>query len=207
MKTLITICLVALFAINAYPVHATIMASPLGTGAPPVMLPPYTMTPFGTDSQPEYAPVTSVDSPLGGTVNFDITTIHLIVGSGWNTWSHGYTGDVYWTYYASLVTLTLPSNTVAFYFYAEPVDIATYTITASINGGMLPLSQDVYGGGGACGFAFWAHGDDRISTITITCPDDTYGFAVGEFGIAAIPEPTTICLLGFGAVCLIRTKK
>jgi len=210
MKKLITICLVVLFAVNTYPVHATIMASSLGTGAPPSMLGLNTMTPFGADSQSEYASVTSVASPLGGMVDFSIAMSHLKVGVGgsWGSWSHGYTGDVYYTNGVQSVTLTLPSNTAAFYFYAEPAALAIYTITATTPNPMYPISisQSVNGDGGACGYAFWADGGDTISTINVVCPS-TAGFAVGEFGIAAIPEPATVCLLGLGALGLVKRKK
>ena len=80
MKKLITICLVVLFAVNSYPVHAAFMTMPLGTDAPPTALGLNTMTPFGADPQSELASVTSVASPLSGTVDFSITMIHEIVG-------------------------------------------------------------------------------------------------------------------------------
>ncbi len=207
MKKLIPICLVVLFVANVHPVQATIMGVALGTGAPPSALGPYTMTAFGPDPRPSgpYSPpVTSVDSPLGGTVNFNSPMTHYTVGgSSWSTWSHGYTGDVYSRGLHAVVVLTLPSDTAAFYFYAEPQSYYHYTITATSQDGTL-VSQYVYGNSGACGYGFWADGGDLISTINVACDGDN--FAVGEFGIA-VPEPATVCLLSLGALSLIRRKK
>jgi len=205
MKKLIIICLVVLVVLFAtYPVQATITGVALGTAPPPSTLGPYTMTAFDPDPQPRYSYVTSVASPLGGTVDFSTPLEHLVIGDGWSTWSHGYTGDVYVTWDLNVVTLTMPSGTGAFDLYAEPNPFATYLITATAQDGT-SVSQEVYGMGGACGYGFWADGGDQISTIEV----DYFGingFAVGEFGIA-VPEPATICLLGLGALSLIRRKK
>jgi hypothetical protein len=200
MKRLIsTICLVALFAVQA---QASITGVALGTAAPPPMVGPYTMTKFGLDPQPLFTLVPSVASPLGGTVGFSPALDHRMIGSGWATWSHGYTGDVYYTGGATSARLTMPALTGAFYLYAEPNPFSPYLITATAQDGT-SISQMVDGSGGACGYGFWAA--SLISTIDVAC--DGADFAVGEFGIANVPEPTTICLLGLGALSLIRRKK
>jgi hypothetical protein len=202
MKKLITICLVALVVLFAtYPVQATITGVALGTAPPPSTLGPYTMTAFDPDPQPHDF-VTSVASPLGGTVDFSIPLYHSTVGYDWATWSHGYLGDVYATYGPLSVMLTMPSDTVAFDLYAEPNPMSDYLITATSRDGT-SVAQMVSGMGGACGYGFWADGSDLIVTISVAC--DGADFAVGEFGIA--PEPATICLLGLGALSLIRRKK
>jgi hypothetical protein len=120
-------------------------------------------------------------------VDFSIPVMHLSVHFG--GWSHGYTGDVYWTKLAHSIELTLPAQTGAFYFYAQPKKgRGNVAITASSNG--TSFSQDVESDGGASYFGFYADGTDAISSIIITSSID---FAVGEFGIAeALQNPDVI---------------
>ncbi len=174
--TMLLICLVALLPSVA---RADIFGSAGGTAAPAATLGPYTMTPFPDDTRNLGDYVTLVNSPLGGTVDFSPEVMHLDIPTGPN-WSHGYTGDVYWTATNSLLELTLPAQTGAFYFYAQPgPGSGTVTITASSNG--TEVNQDVESDGGASYFGFYADGTDTISSIIITSSTD---FIVGEFGIA-----------------------
>jgi len=154
------------------------------------------MTPFPLDPQPAgYTSVASVASPLGGFVAFTPNLQHALVGSDWATWSHGYTGDVYYTGGALSVALTLPSQTGAFYLYAEPAPFAWHNITATAQDGTY-ITQNVNGSYGACGYGFYGTGGDVIASITVN--SDT-AFAVGEFGIAQVPAPGAIFLGGIGA--------
>ena len=81
------------------------------------------MQAFGTDSQPTGQPVRGVTGP-SGEISFSPELNHATVGAGWQTWSNGYTGDVYSTS-GQTVTVTLPGGTRAFYLYAEPQQFAT----------------------------------------------------------------------------------
>lgn len=172
--------------------------------SPPATFGGYTMTSFGLDPQP-FGSTLSVTSPLGGLVSFSTALNHVRIGSGWATWSHGYTGDVYWTGGTTL-TLTLPALTSAFYFYAEPDLFSVFNITAT--SGTTILAEDVDGSAGAKFFGFFTDGSTSLNTISITTTDQT-GFAVGEFGIASgpgqavtpVPEPSTYAL--FGAASLV----
>ncbi len=139
LGTMLLICLVALSPSAA---RASIKGSAGGPAAPEATLGGYTMTSFPDDIRPLGDYVASVDSPLGGTVGFSPEVIHFAISQGWLSWSHGYGGDVYWTSLnVSSVELTLPAQTGAFYFYAQPrPNSGTVTITASSNG--TTFSQD-----------------------------------------------------------------
>jgi len=187
LGTMLLICLVALPPCAA---RASIIGEARGMAAPVATLGPYTMTSFPDDPRPLGNYVTSVDSPLGGTVDFGRDMMHFTISpQGWPNWSHGYTGDVYWTATNSSVELTLPAQTGAFYFYAQPrTGSGIVTITASSNG--TTFSQDVESDGGAAYFGFYSDGTDTISSIIITSSTD---FAVGEFGIAeALQVPDVV---------------
>ena len=189
LGTMLLICLVALSPSAA---RAGIFGEARGTDAPEATLGGYTMTTFPDDPRPTIPNpyVTSVDSPLGGTVDFGSDMWHFTISpQGWSNWSHGYTGDVYWTATNSSVKLTLPAQTGAFYFYAQPkTGSGEVAITASSNN--TEVIQDVQSDGGAAYFGFYADGTDTISSIMITSSID---FAVGEFGIAeALQNPDEI---------------
>ena len=104
------------------------------------------------------------------------------IGSGWASWSHGYTGDVYYTGGATSQTLTLPSGTKAVYFYVEPNPFSVQNFEAIAQ--PCGVSTGVFqadGSSGATYVGFYATGSNFIESITINCATD---FAVGEFGWA-----------------------
>jgi hypothetical protein len=180
--------------------------SPLNpTAAAPATLGQYTMTAFGDDVRPVFSLVSDVASPLGGVVGLSPDLDHREIGpGGWATWSHGYMGDVYYTRPGVLsTTLDLPDGTGAFYFFAEPNPFSPFTITAVVGGA--PLSQVVDGRGGAKIYAVYTDDFASIDSITISSTAD---FAVGEFGIASVPEPSTLLLMGAGLLAThLRRRK
>ena len=151
----------------------------VGTAAPPDTLGGYLMTPFGGDPSPLATDVTSVTGPcpISGSIQFSIPCNHRRIGSGWNSWSHGYTGDVYYTNGATSLTIRLPAPGCAFYFYVEPNPYAQHTFTVTADDGS-SASFDAHGSAGAayCG----VFGAD-IAWVTISCDVD---FAIGEFALA-----------------------
>jgi hypothetical protein len=159
-----------------------------GTAAPPPTLGPYTMTPFAAGGRPLNDLVTDVAAPAGaaGALQFDRPLTHSRIGSGWATWSHGYTGDVYWTDSTDQVVMTLPANTQAFYFYAEPNDQAIHDVTATASDGTTSGPVKVNGLGGAQYYGFYTTNGTTLSTITVDADPTAFfrGFAIGEFGIA-----------------------
>jgi hypothetical protein len=162
-----------------------------GTGPPPATLGPYSMTAFGSDSQPLGDGATGVSDPAG-TIGFTPTLRHDKVGgtcdaiSCWATWSNGYTGDVYDTTVVdgdrTQITITLPGGTKAFYFYAEPNQFAVLSVEATAQDGTTSGPISVDGSSGAKYFGFYATGTTTLESITVTT-SDTSGFAIGEFGI------------------------
>jgi hypothetical protein len=159
-----------------------------GSAPPPATLGPYTMTAFGLDPQPiNDGAVTGVSDPAG-TLAFTPPLNHSRVGNGWSTWSHGYTGDVYWTPSGGPITITLPAGTRAFYVYAEPNTFALFDVTATAQDGTTSGPVQVQGEGGAKYFGFYATGTPNIASISVTTTD-TSGLGVGEFGIAPAAAP------------------
>jgi hypothetical protein len=189
--------------VAAAPASAGSIASQdLGTVAPPAALGTYTMTAFGADPQGLFTDVTSVATPIGGSIGFSLPINHRLVGFGWATWSNGYTGDVYYSNGASDVVVSMPANTGAFYLYAEPNPFATYDFTVTANDGT-QLTRAVNGFAGANGFGFYTTDGSSIASVDVRSSVD---FGIGEFGIAAaaapVPEPAGIVSASLAVVGL-----
>jgi|WetSurMetagenome_2_1015567.scaffolds.fasta_scaffold369806_1 hypothetical protein len=197
---------------------AAVTFTDLGTVAPPASLGPFSMAPFDTVPQAAIVNGTGVTtipgSPVAGNLNLSASVTKQTIGSGWASWSHGYTGPVF-VNSTNSVTMTLPPNSSAFYFYAEPEQFAAMTITATTDSGTTSGPISVNGNAGANGFGFFAGPGESITTITVTTNDT--GFAIAEFGIAgsitAVPTMNEwgmiifIMLAGLGAVCYLRRQR
>jgi len=150
-----------------------------GTDSPPSTLGPYTMTEYGLDSQEEGL-VDGVDDSAGD-LEFDDPLFHTRVEVGWETWSHGYDGDVYYTDEGATASVDLPDGTKAFYLYAEPNPFEEFDIEATADDGTSSGPVSVHGEAGARYFGFFATGDKSLSEITVSSDEV---LAIGEFGIA-----------------------
>jgi hypothetical protein len=182
--------------------QAAIIGTALGSGARAPVLGGYAMTPFAPDPSPVLSSVTSVPAPLGvGPLTFSGAMTHRRIGSGWASWSGGYTGDVYYTGGPTSMSMTLPGGTAAFILYAEPNPFLLHTITATANDGT-SVTQSVHGSSGASGYGFHISGTGSLTSITVSGTSD---WAWGEFSMA-IPEPATLSLLSLGALTLIRRR-
>ena len=183
----LVLCVMGL-CVAAVPFAAGIHFQNLGTGAPPSSVGSIPVRPFFQAPQAAIANFTNLSSipgsPVGGNISTSIAVIKLAIGSGWTSWSNGYTGAVYATYPSTSVTLTLPPGALAFYSYVEPDPYGTFTITAVTNSGVSSGPITVSGLAGANGFAFYTDDKDAIALVTISSSVD---FAFGEFGISGGP--------------------
>jgi hypothetical protein len=160
----------------------------VGTFPPPPTLCGFEMTPFLPDSRPLFENVTDIPSPcpIPGVSGFDPPVNHRRIGSGWMSWSHGYTGDVYYSHGATSVMLMMPIATEAVYFYVEPnPDHGIFTVL--VNGILLSDPFTVFLGNGAEYVGVCAN---PVETVVVSCDVD---FAVGEFGITCLDLSGACC--------------
>ncbi|MCE2785849.1 MAG: hypothetical protein LW699_13320, partial [Pirellula sp.] len=80
---------------------AVIIDVSAGYDAPPSVLGGYTMTPMARNLGNNGTSVSSA-SDLGLTVSFGHQVTQASIGSGWSSWSHGYTGTVWHTALATV---------------------------------------------------------------------------------------------------------
>lgn len=190
MKMVSKVGAFSLFTFGSALAQAAIVFSNLGTAAPPATVGTYAMQAFNTAPQAAIADFTNVTTIPGSPIPGSLTTTPVVekrtVPGTWSTWSHGYTGPVFFSGAGvSSVTLTLPPGAAAFYLYIEPNNLGAYDVTATTNGGGSSGPVSVTGSSGATGFGFHTTASETLTTITITAVAGASGFAMGEFGIAS----------------------
>lgn len=126
------------------------------------------------------------------------------LGDGWDTWSHGYAGDVYVAEGQATLSLTLPAGTAAFSFYVQPDawDLFEFQVSA---GGSTSAAFTVDGDSGARYVGIYSTDPGQpLTQVWIENTDARAGgFAVGEFAIAVVPEPEgSLALGGLGCLAL-----
>jgi len=148
------------------------------------------MQTFASDPSDEYSSADHVDGPTGA-ITFDTWLTHRLVGSGWATWSNGYTGDVY-SNDTTLddgsiqTTITLPPGTGAFYLYAEPNIFEDFAMSATAQDGTTSGTLTVQGHSGAQYFGFYSNAGVPLTTVHVTDGGGDSAMAIGEFGIAPL---------------------
>ena len=176
------------------PAQAAVHFVNLGTVAPPTSVGGIPVTPFNVAPQAALADDTIVTTipgcPFAGGLTIATSVQKLTAPTSWSAvWGNGYTGPVFFSQPAS-ATLTLPPGTTAFYFYSEPDQYGTYSVTAvtdsGTSSGAIPVTVGT-SSGAANGFGFYADGGDSIKTITISVDASIDGYALAEFGISVTP--------------------
>lgn len=175
------------------------------------------MAGFPADPTPEGTLISTLAPPAGapvtGNLNFNIEVEHLKVHSLWDTWSHGYGEDVYYTDGSDLL-MGLPSGTLAFYLYVQPNLKDKFEFLA--NSGVTTTTLTIDGDAGAHFVGFYSDNPlDALTSVYVRqTTDDSDGFAVGEFGInvSAVPEPSSwltplAALLFLGGISLAKTNR
>lgn len=159
-----------------------------GTAAPPrtvigqwlVTVPP---------SPDLYLDITYLPDGLGAGFWFSSPVNVRRVGEGWGSWSHGYTGNVYYSNGAKSLTI-FPFYDTIFQFYVQPASIGVASISVTGVGpygtSSVSAAQQVDGDGGAAGWAFYMTDYTWVESVTITADVD---FAVGEMAYWFVPAP------------------
>jgi len=220
LRNLTPIFCFLLFLIHSVKMYGGIVFDPgPGTGPPPAVFNKFVMRTFEPDPTALLTPTTSLPSPAqcGNDLRFNTPALHLKVGQGWETWSHGYTGDVYTYFDQTAAIILLPQGTRAFYFYTEPNVYSNYTAEAIADDGTTSGPITIQGYAGARFIGFYVSGSQcLLKTIKITYPPAAGGFAIAEFAISCMPAiPTmgewglvilSLVLLSIGGVFLMKRK-
>lgn len=202
--------------------EAALVGVNLGTAAPPATVGTFAMTPFSTAAQAAIADLSSVTSipggPNGTTIGVSPAIQKRTVPTNWATWSHGYTGPVFFnTVNGGTSNLLLPAGVVALYLYAEPNANGPTNITVTPIGGA-PLTVSVNGSSGATGYGFYTTAGETIASVTVAGTVGDGGWAIGEFGVARVAQTTGIptlsplmiaalaLMLLLGAATMIRRR-
>jgi len=206
-----TACLAGMVVVASAGVsYAQITVTPLGTSAPPSSLAGYTLQAAPVDTRPLFTDVVDVNVGGGRMADFSIPMNHRRIGDGWATWSHGYTGDVYFTNGDAEVSMDFGVGEVgAFVLYVEPnvFDVFDFRVEGvSASGASISVSRSIDGDAGAQGFGVSVPEGGSITRVTVTNTDGSAGgFAIGEFLSAAAVDDaclpwTQFTFLGVGDV-------
>ena len=185
-KSLITLLSAALVlglfvASSVFAAGDTATATSLGTDAPPAeLIAEYGFLSNENNGLAGFASVTSIPmtySSIGVASSVSVRTI----GSGWASWSHGFTGHVYYSEDGALTnTLTLPEHCLGAIVYVESDYYGLFDFTYTSDGIATPLTlTDVNGSGGAAGVAFLSD-TGYLNTVVISTETSAGGFAFGE---------------------------
>lgn len=179
---------------------ADIHGQELGTAPPSAQIGGWDMHAAPFDSR-LFQDVLSCPDVLGGDISFDRPANCRQVGTSWGTWSHPYTGNVYWIGEdARELAVTFMPGTKAVSFYLEPQFglVFDFTIVGSDGLSTVALTESIDGFGGAAGFAFYTDGPGDVAGLHLT---SNGSFAIGEFATGrAVPAPPAILAAVFSGI-------
>ena len=139
-----------------------------------------------------------------GDLTFDIGHSLRMIGSGWATWSHGYTGQVFYNNGSYATGYTTPDGVSAVDAYIEPNPFSEqyFTITGyGADGSSATIDVTAHGSSGASHFGFVGMG----TTITGFDIEGTSDWAIGEFRVG-VPAPGALALLGLAGLAGRRRR-
>ena len=187
---------------------ASVVFVNLGTAAPPSTVGTFAVAPFDLTPQAAIPDMTNTSVIPGSPIAPDTVTSFPVqkrtVGDGWTSWSHGYTGPVFYTVpiVPPLVLSVAPAK--AFYVYVEPAALGqpfAVTVVTNAGGSSGPVLVDA--SGGATGFAFYTTAGESITAVTIDADPNAEGFAFAELGLGnsgvSTPSPTPTPRPTFGS--------
>jgi HYR domain len=172
-----------------------------GNGVPPATFGGYTMVPSPQATGDDGTNVSDAPATATSSFSFDQSQALQTVPTWCNSnWAGGtYDGRIYYTQGANTVTITLPSPSSAFYFYAAPDQQfvpLNMQATATADNGTTVSSGDVSSMTWSCGastptgqfFGFYGTNGDKISSVTLTLDDPSAmapaDFTFGDFALA-----------------------
>ena len=154
------------------------------------------------------AAYTEIALPYGGVFRTNEALQRLDVGAGWSTWNPYIAGTELLYTSAQIANFNFwPSGVdspiqpaTSFGFEIEPNFYAPFSILLYTAEG--ELSQTVEGEAGA---KFFGWVNEEVYSFTVITYGDSDGFAMGRFveGTTAVPEPSTLFLLGSGLIGLV----
>ncbi len=139
-----------------------------------------------------------------GDLTFDIGHSLRMIGQGWATWSHGYTGQVYYNNGSFATGYDMPGGVTAFDAYLEPNPFAQHFFTATgygSAGGEVSIDFGAHGSAGASHFGFYATGETLVRVEIEGSAD----WAIGEIRVG-VPAPGALALLGLAGLAGRRRR-